>query len=80
MERNETTSETLAETLSLVLQGDIEIGEGFNTEMAEEDAAGCPDIARVCSFSEYGLMTDDSGIVITLADGTEFEVSIKQRF
>jgi len=34
------------------------------------------DDTTVRSFAQHGLMTDNTGLVITLADGSEFQVTI----
>lgn len=34
--------------------------------------------ASVRSYSEGGYLTNDTGLVITLADGSEFQITIRQ--
>ncbi len=36
------------------------------------------DVRRVCSFKERGVLTGDSGIVVTLESGEEFQLTIVQ--
>lgn len=31
---------------------------------------------RACTFEDAGIMTTDRGLVLTMADGTEFQVTI----
>lgn len=44
-------------------------------EAAEEEELDFP-ITNVKSFEDAMVMTDNKGLVITLADGSEFQVSI----
>lgn len=37
-----------------------------------------PDITNVETFEEAGLLTRDSGLVITMEDGRQFQVTIVQ--
>ena len=46
---------------------------------ADDPAAECADlanIAAVCTFEDRGLMTRDSGLVIEMEDGSEFQLTI----
>lgn len=40
-----------------------------------------PDLrnADICTFDEAGLMTYDTGIVVTLENGDEFQLTIQRR-
>ena len=41
---------------------------GFGDELA--------DIKRISTFEEDGVMTNDAGLVITMADGAQFQLTI----
>jgi hypothetical protein len=43
-------------------------------EMFEEHLQG-----QTRTFAEAGLLTNDEGLVIRLADGSEFQVTVKRR-
>lgn len=47
-------------------------------EFAEEltEALGDYDVTTIRSFEELGLLTSNTGLVIALADGSEFQVTI----
>jgi len=52
---------------------------GSMDEQEREDAglSGEPQIiSRVSTFADEGLLTNDAGLVITLADGSQYQVSI----
>lgn len=34
------------------------------------------DVARVSSFEDQGIMTNNAGLVIRMADGSEFQLTI----
>lgn len=44
--------------------------------LQDEDVA--PEIGRVQTFEEAGLLTDNRGVVVRTRDGREFQVSIVQ--
>ncbi len=44
-------------------------------ELTDEDVL---DVRRVCSFEERGVLTGNSGIVVTLESGEEFQLTIVQ--
>ena len=54
------------------------------TFMDDEDRSdaglgdGLAEIERVSTFDEAGVMTSDAGLVITTADGSEFQLTIVQ--
>lgn len=62
-------AEDLAEVIEDLLRTVVEDEEGD-----AEDLHG----ATLASFARAGLLTGDAGIVITLADGAEFQVSVVQ--
>jgi len=47
---------------------------------ADEEDAITEDMMpeRMCSFEEAGVLTRDTGLVLTLPDGSEFQVTIQQ--
>jgi len=50
-------------------------------DKAREDAGlgnGLEDIKRVRTYGEVGMLTKNAGLVITTADGSEFQVTIVQ--
>jgi len=55
-----------AECLKAVLVDGLDVNESFD-----------PDgIRRVESYAETGMLTMDAGLVVTMDDGTEFQVTI----
>jgi hypothetical protein len=42
--------------------------------LQDEDAA--PEVKRVRTFAEVGVLTNNAGLVITTADGGEFQLTI----
>jgi len=53
-----------------VMQADQREEAGFDDDWT--------DIDRVRTYEEAGLLTNDAGLVITLAGGIEFQVTIKR--
>lgn len=45
-------------------------------EIIPEDDDPVADVADVETFCQAGLMTANDGLVVTLTDGTEFQVTI----
>lgn len=64
-EYEETTAEQIEEALIGILQ---------NGESADDTALA--DLQSVMSFEQEGVMTYNRGVVIRMADGTAFQVSI----
>lgn len=64
-EYEETTAEQIEEVLIGILQ---------NGESADDTALA--DLQSVMSFEQEGVMTYNRGVVIRMADGTAFQVSI----
>lgn len=64
-EYEETTAEQVEEALIGILQ---------NGESADDTALA--DLQSVMSFEQEGVMTYNRGVVIRMADGTAFQVSI----
>ena len=48
---------------------------------SDEDYAAAFDhlVRRVRSYEEVGMLTRDAGLVVELADGTEFQITIVSR-
>jgi hypothetical protein len=44
--------------------------------LQDEDAA--PEVARVQTFEEAGLLTNNRGVVVRTTDGREFQVNVIQ--
>ena len=68
---------------------DYEEEQGFSEETLQEGlreliACGCDDLEicwenfRVQSYEEAGVMTYNKGLVLTLPDGSEFQLTIVQ--
>lgn len=64
---NEFTEETLQNGLRNLIEG-----------TASDDDDILWENLRVHTFDEAGVMTRDAGLVITLPDGTEFQLTIVQ--
>ena len=64
---NEFTEETLQNGLRNLIEG-----------TASDDDDIIWENLRVHTFDEAGVMTRDAGLVITLPDGTEFQLTIVQ--
>ena len=64
---NEFTEETLQNGLRNLIEG-----------TASDDDDILWENLRVHTFDEAGMMTRDAGLVITLPDGTEFQLTIVQ--
>ena len=67
MYNNEFTEETLQNGLRNLIEG-----------TASDDDDILWENLRVHTFDEAGVMTRDAGLVITLPDGTEFQLTIVQ--
>lgn len=63
------TAGELAEALEDLLRAMAEDEEGDETELRG---------ATLTSFERAGLLTSNAGVVITLADGSEFQISVVQ--
>jgi len=46
-------------------------------EMLQDDGAA-PEVARVQTNEEAGVLTDNRGLVVRMTDGSEFQVTIVQ--
>jgi hypothetical protein len=44
-------------------------------ELLQDDEAA-PEIARVQTFEEAGLLTNNRGVVVRTADGSEWQISV----
>ena len=55
--------------LQAVLDGELEVNESFDPDA----------IARVQTFEEVGLLTRNHGLVVTMADGTQLQLTIVSR-
>lgn len=63
------TADELAETLEDLLRSLAEDEEGDAEELHG---------ATLASFERVGLLTSNAGVVITLANGSEFQISVVQ--
>lgn len=41
-----------------------------------QEKGEAPDVRKLESFASAGIMTSNAGIVITMTDGTEFQVTV----
>lgn len=57
-----------------------EVVEDLLRAVAEDEDGDAEELhgARLASFRRAGLLTSDAGVVITLADGSEFQLSVIQ--
>jgi hypothetical protein len=62
----EWNAERFEEMLHALLRGEIEI----------EDV--CGEIDRIHTFQEYGMLTKDRGLVVTMRDGKRIYVTIQK--
>ncbi len=56
--------------------GDILTGSLFDDEFAIDEVESV--VRKIVSFEDAGLLTHDRGVVISLRDGSEFQVTIAQ--
>ncbi|MBX3232000.1 MAG: hypothetical protein KIT84_20210 [Labilithrix sp.] len=63
------TADELAEVIEDLIRAVVEDEEGDAEELHG---------ARLSSFRHAGLLTRNAGVVITLADGSEFQISVVQ--
>ena len=61
----EWTAERFEEMLHALLRGEIEI----------EDV--CGDIDRIHTFQQYGVLSNDRGLVVTMRDGKRIHLTIQ---
>lgn len=60
------TEEGFTNCLKAVLDGDVEVNESFD-----------PDGVRgTATFADAGIMTRNAGLVVTMDDGEEFQITI----
>lgn len=59
-----------------VLHQDTPVGDVLETALG--DPQGASEITEVRSFADAGLMTVNDGLVVSFADGTEFQLQIVQ--
>jgi hypothetical protein len=52
--------------------------EAFDTEEMPWSDPNALALAGVCSFEEAGVMTHNSGLVVSVPDGSEFQLTIVQ--
>ena len=63
------TAQALAEAIEDLLRS-----------LAEDDDGDAEELqgATLASFARAGLLTTDAGVVVTLADGAEFQITVRQ--
>jgi hypothetical protein len=62
---NAWTAERFEEMLRALLRGEVDIEEV------------CDDIDRIHTFKEYGVLTNDRGLVVTMSDGKRITITIQ---
>lgn len=60
-------AERFEEMLKALLRGEVEI----------EDV--CGEIDRIHTYQEYGVLTNDRGLVVTMSDGKRIHLTIQQQ-
>lgn len=60
-------AERFEEMLKALLRGEVEI----------EDV--CGEIDRIHTYKEYGVLTNDRGLVVTVSDGKRIHLTIQQQ-
>jgi hypothetical protein len=65
MSSNRWDAERFEEMLRALLRGEVDIEEV------------CDDIDRIHTFREYGMLTKDHGLVVTMSDGKRIHLTIQ---
>lgn len=60
------------------LRGTASIEQAFHEILLGEDAREALGPLRARTFSDLGMLTDDAGVEVTLADGRKLQVTIKE--
>mgnify|MGYP007090406149 CR=1 FL=1 len=53
---------TIEDALNLLISGELDLGE----------------VSNIKTYAEAGILTRDSGLVLRMEDGSEFQITIKQ--
>lgn len=58
---------TIEDALNLLISGELDL---VDTALGE--------VSNIKTYTEAGLLTRDSGLVLRMEDGSEFQITIKQ--
>ena len=58
---------TIEDALNLLISGGLDLGD---TALGE--------VSNIKTYAEAGILTRDSGLVLRMEDGSEFQITIKQ--
>ena len=58
---------TIEDALNLLISGELDL---VDTALGE--------VSNINTYAEAGILTRDSGLVIRMEDGSEFQITIKQ--
>lgn len=58
---------TIEDALNLLISGELDL----------VDTALC-EVSNIKTYAEAGILTRDSGLVLRMEDGSEFQITIKQ--
>ena len=64
MDMNE---KTIEDALNLLISGELDL---IDTALGE--------VSNIKTYAEAGILTRDSGLVLRMEDGSEFQITIKQ--
>ena len=64
MDMNE---KTIEDALNLLISGELDL---VDTALSE--------VSNIKTYAEAGILTRDSGLVLRMEDGSEFQITIKQ--
>lgn len=58
---------TIEDALNLLISGELDL---VDTALGE--------VSNIKTYAEAGILTQDSGLVLRMEDGSEFQITIKQ--
>ena len=61
------TEKTIEDALNLLISGELDL---VDTALGE--------VSNIKTYAEAGILTRDSGLVLRMEDGSEFQITIKQ--
>ena len=63
----DTNEKTIEDALNLLISGELDL---VDTALGE--------VSNIKTYAEAGILTRDSGLVLRMEDGSEFQITIKQ--
>jgi len=60
------------------MMNEAEVVEELEAMLLESDDSFLPNLSTCHTFEHVGLMTSDNGLVLRMADGSEFQVTVVQ--